>query len=207
MIRRSVAVVLCGIFMLSACAAEDRTQVRKLVELDESELKVAAYDDQSLQDRLERLVEEVGPIAARYGGWSSLNTDMINPEILDLVLIGGASETLNYGYGTEAASMLTGPDYVIFAMAGDSGSCWAVRVSGSTDAPEILRGNIFAPNCSAEKLSSHRADVCSEPATCPESTVANANGALWFSLWPPTASPADTGPDGLEVGAPPTPAG
>lgn len=197
----------------SACASGNQAgEVRPLVNLDDAALKIAKYDDASLQARLERLVGEVAPIARTAGGWGRLTTDLLNPEVLDVVFVGSERATLNFGYGTEAASMLSREDHVILAMAGDTGSCWAVRVSGSYDDPQVLFGNTFAPNCSADKLGEHSVLECSIKGTCPakseDKPADEIDLELWFAKWPPTATPTATGPDGLEIGdAPAEPTG
>ncbi len=214
--KRSLShlLILVGVSVaLSACASGNQAgDVRPLVNLEDVELTVAKYDDASLQARLERLVDEAAPIARKAEGWGRLTTDILNPEVLDVVFVGSARATLNFGYGTEATSMLSREDHVIFAMAGDTGSCWAVRVSGSYDDPQVLYGNTFAPNCSADKLGEHSSTECSIKGTClpkaDDKPADEIEPELWFSKWPPTATPTATGPDGLEVGeAPADPAG
>lgn len=197
---RAAATGLALLALVACSSTTPRSEVAPLVDLSGTDLYVAAYDDDSLKNRLEALVDETAPVARAAGGWGRLTTDLLNPEVLDVVFIGAARETLNFGYGTEAASVLSRGDHVIYAMAGDSGSCWAVRISGSTETPSVLRGNVFAPNCSADKVADMATGPCTntDPAECPPSA-----GSGWQSQWPPTATPTATGPDGLSVGEAP----
>ena len=164
----------------AACgSSKPEEAVRPLVDLDGVDLSVGDYDDQSLHARLERLGKEIGPVAAKAGGWGKLTTDLVNPEVQDIVFTGADRATLNFGYGTEATSMLARDDEVIFVMAGDSGSCWAIRFRGPTTKPQVSKGVKFAPNCYANEL-----------ADLPEES--------WTTKWPPPAEPT-----GGTTGAPP----
>lgn len=202
--RLRLAAAIAAVLMTAGCAGtEEAAEVRPLVDLEGVQLTVGKYDDDSLQQRLERLVTETAPVARTAGGWGKLTTDLLNPEVMDIVFVGADRATLNFGYGTEATSVLSRDDHAIFAMAGDTGSCWAIRVSGRFDDPEVLYGNIFAPNCSADKLAEHTTSECSLQNTCTPAPGETAVEGLWFSAWPPTATPTATGPEGLEVGEAP----
>lgn len=170
--KRGFGPLLCAlVVLLTACGSpEAENPVRPLVDLDGVDLSVGDYDDDSLQARLERLAQEVSPIARQAGGWGQLTTDVVNPEIQDIVFVGADRATLNFGYGTEATSMLSRDDEVIFVVAGDSGSCWGIRFRGSTTTPQVGKNVTFAPNCYANEL----ADV---PDT------------QWTATWPPPAEP------------------
>ncbi|MBU6200657.1 MAG: hypothetical protein KJS90_01500 [Acidobacteria bacterium] len=191
--------------LLASCASPEQEAVRPLVNLEGTELYVAKYDDASLQERLGRLVGEVAPLARTNDGWGNLDTDTLNPEISDIVFIGSERATLNFGYGTEATSMLSREDHVIFVAAGDTGTCWGIRISGAYADPQVVYGNVFAPNCSADQLADHALLPCSTAGGCPDETVAENNGRVWYPTWPPTAKPTATGPEGIEVGEPPAP--
>lgn len=189
-----------------ACAGTDESAVRPLVDLDGTELYVAKYDDLSLQERLERLVTEVAPLARSMNGWGNLDTDILNPEISDIVFVGRERATLNFGYGTEATSLLSRDDHAIFVVAGDTGTCWGVRISGSYTDPQVVYGNVFAPNCNADQLADHVLLPCSILDGCEKDSIEANNGRVWYPAWPPTAKPTSTGPEGLEIGEPPAPA-
>jgi hypothetical protein len=176
---RSVLLVALVAGTAACGSSKPEEAVRPLVDLEGVDLSVGDYDDPSLHARLERLAEEVGPIAAQAGGWGKLTTDLVNPEIQDIVFTGADRATLNFGYGTEATSMLARDDEAIFVMAGDSGSCWAIRFRGPTNTPQVRKGVKFAPNCYANEL-----------ADLPEES--------WTTKWPPPAEPT-----GGSVGAPP----
>jgi len=193
---------------LAACSTTEQSSVGTLVDLDGIDLTVADYDDDSLQARLERLVVEVAPIARAKGGWGVLDTDTLNPEISDIVFVGRERATLNFGYGTEATSMLSRDDHVVFVAAGDSGTCWGIRISGPYDAPRAVYGNVFAPNCSADQLAEHVLLPCStSTGGCPDALIAENSGRVWYPQWPAPALPTSTGPDGIEIGEPPAPGG
>ena len=193
--------------LLGACAAEPEAAVRPLVDLEGTELYVAKYDDSSLHERLKRLVAEVAPIARANDGWGKLDTDTLNPEISDIVFVGSERATLNFGYGTEATSMLSREDHAIFVAAGDSGTCWGVRISGPYADPQVVYGNVFAPNCSADQLADHLLLPCSTDGGCPDEVIVENGGRVWFPQWPPRAEPTATGPEGLEIGEPPSQGG
>lgn len=205
--RRLLALtgVLLLPFLSGACSGTDESAVRPLVDLEGTELFVAKYDDASLQERLARLVDEVAPLARANDGWGNLDTDTLNPEISDIVFVGNERATLNFGYGTEATSMLSREDHVIFVAAGDTGTCWGIRISGTYADPRIVYGNVFAPNCSADQLADHALLPCSTDGGCSDAVLAENNGRVWYPQWPPTATPTATGPEGLEVGEPPAP--
>lgn len=202
---RGVIGALALLLFASACSNGPDSSVRPLVDLEGVALKVAKYDDASLQARLERLVDEVAPHARTNGGWGRLDTDTLNPEISDIVFIGAERATLNFGYGTEATSMLSVDEHVIFVAAGDSGTCWGVRISGSFSDPDVVYGNVFAPNCSADQLGSHVLLPCSTDGGCADAVIAENAGRIWYPEWPAPALPTATGPEGLEVGEPPAP--
>jgi len=205
-IRRLVAVAL-GVALLSGCVGNDAEEVRPLIDLEGVELAVTRYDDASLQQRLESLVAQAAKIAKAEGGWGRIGSDVLNPEIMDMVFVGGARSTIGYGYGDTATSVLSRDDHTIFAMAGDSGSCWGVRVSGSYTEPQVLRGNFFAPDCSASKLADHALLPCSTRRTCTAAELEEAAGRVWLSTWPAPALPTATGPEGIEVGEAPSQGG
>lgn len=193
---------------LTACSTTEQSTVGTLVDLDGVDLSVADYDDDSLQARLERLVGEVAPIARAAGGWGVLDTDTLNPEISDIVFVGRERATLNFGYGTEATSMLSRDDHAIFVVAGDSGTCWGVRISGPYEAPLVAYGNVFAPNCSADQLADHVLLPCStQSGGCPAQVLAENAERVWQPTWPAPALPVSTGPEGIEIGEPPAPGG
>jgi len=200
---RLAALVLITCTVTGCAGREPVGEVRPLVDLEGVQLTVGKYDDESLKERLERLVAETGPVAKAAGGWGKLTTDLLNPEVMDIVFVGTGRATLNFGYGTEATSVLSRDDHTIFAMAGDTGSCWAIRVSGRFDEPDVLYGNTFAPNCSADKLADHTSSSCPSLDACVPPKDATGAESLWFSQWPPTASPTATGPEGLEIGEAP----
>lgn len=163
----------CVLLLVGCGSSEPETAVRPLVDLEGVDLSVGDFDDASIHARLELLAEEVGAVAAKAGGWGKLDTDIVNPEITDLVFISAERATLNYGYGTEATSMLSREDEAIFVMAGDSGSCWAVRFSGSTSKPTTRFTNKFAPNCYANEF-------------------AESEDSAWKTTWPEPAEPTGT---------------
>jgi hypothetical protein len=66
--------------------------------------------------------------------------------------------------------MLSRDEEAIFVMAGDSGSCWAIRFSGDTTKPKVRFANTFAPNCYANE-------------------VADLTDQQWLTAWPPPAEP------------------
>lgn len=205
--RRLLSGVLACVLpaLTAACAGTQESAVRPLVDLEGTELFVAKYDDPSLQERLERLVGEVAPLARAQGSWGTLTTDILNPEISDIVFVGHERATLNFGYGTEATSMLSRQDHVIFVAAGDTGTCWGVRISGTYAEPQVVYGNVFAPNCSADQLADHVLLPCSAAGGCTDEVITENNGRVWYPEWPPTATPTATGPEGLEIGEPPAP--
>jgi hypothetical protein len=203
-VRRAAVFLLGAVALLAGgCSQGPDTSVRPLVDLEGVTLNVAKYDDASLQGRLERLVGEVAPFARKAGGWGSLTTDVLNPEISDIVFIGQERATLNFGYGTEATSMLARDDHAIFVAAGDSGTCWGIRIGGDFSEPEAVYGNVFAPNCSADQLGDHVLLPCSTEGGCPDAVIAEHSGRIWYPQWPAAALPTSTGPEGIEVGEPP----
>jgi len=152
--RAKLLAIIVASSLLAACGQkEPETAVRPLVDLEGVDLSVGDFDDESIQQRLELLKEDIAPLAKAAGGWGNLDTDTVNPEVTDLVFISAERATLNYGYGTEATSMLAREDEAIFVMAGDSGSCWAIRFSGPVDSPTVRYTNKFAPNCYANEMS------------------------------------------------------
>lgn len=207
MTRRRLAAAALTLLLpaAAACSSAPDTSVRPLVDLEGVDLDVAEYDDPSLKSRLERLVEEVAPLARSNGGWGKLDTDTLNPEISDIVFIGNERATLNFGYGTEATSMLSREDHVIFVAAGDSGTCWGIRISGPYNDPLTVYGNVFAPNCSADQLADHTLLACSTAGGCPDAVIEENGGRIWYPEWPAAALPTSTGPEGIEVGEPPAP--
>jgi len=198
-LRLGVAVAA---LLVAGCSQGPDTSVRPLVTIV-GDLNVAKYDDASLQARLERLVDEVAPFARAQNGWENLVTDTLNPEISDIVFIGQERATLNFGYGTEATSMLARDGHVVFVAAGDSGTCWGIRIDGDYDTPRVVYGNVFAPNCSADQLADHVLLPCSTDGGCPDAVIAENAGRVWYPQWPAPALPTATGPDGIEVGEPP----
>lgn len=208
MSRRRLLTALCALalpVLTGACAGTPESAVRPLVDLEGTELYVAKYDDPSLQERLQRLVDEVAPLARANDGWGKLKTDTLNPEITDIVFVGHERATLNFGYGTEATSMLSREDHAIFVAAGDTGTCWGIRISGPYADPQVVYGNVFAPNCSAGQLADHVLLPCSVEGGCADAVTEENNGRVWHPQWPPTAKPTSTGPEGLEIGEPPAP--
>lgn len=167
----------CGLFLLGvmSCGTPE-SAVRPLVTIPEEKMQLAKYDDQSVQERLDRLVIELAKIAETSKGWGKLTTDIVNPLRADLTFIGSSRATSAYGSGTETTSMLSADNYSIFAMASDvTGNCWAIKITDGEGKPHVVRTTLFAPQC--------KADV----------HTGEANG-IWGATWPKAAEPTGTSP-------------
>jgi len=179
---RWVGYVLGGLLLtVTASCGADEPVVRPLVSIPEDRLALAKYDDKSVQERLDRLVEELAQAAKTSGSWGKLTTDDVNPLLPDLTFVSSSRATSAYGSGTESASMFSTDNYSIFAMAADeTGNCWALRISdpstyaGGGD-PVVLRTTIFSPQCRAEV---HQDRPPGE----------------WGAQWPQAAEPTETLP-------------
>lgn len=160
------------LIVLAACSASDQSAIVPLVNISEEQMNIAAYDNESITIRLDKLPLELVGAVTSAGSWGNLTSDILNPIVSNLTFISSSKNTLAYGYGTESTSMLSTLDYSIFTMAGDSGNCWAIKIADGE--PTILRSTMFAPEC--------RSDL-----------YANAEEHNWSAAWPAPAVPESTG--------------
>lgn len=162
------------LIVLAACSAPDQSAIVPLVAISEEQMNIAAYDNESITQRLDQLPVELMDVVASAGSWGKLTSDMLNPILANLTFISSSKNTLAYGYGTESTSMLSISDYSIFTMAGDSGNCWAIKITDGTGEPTVLRSTMFAPEC--------RSDLYD-----------NIEEHKWSAPWPAPAVPESSG--------------
>lgn len=173
-VQTLTAMLASGLVVPTSCGGGSQIEIRPLIDMKDTPLGFAQYDDGSLKARLEKLNADVASYARRVKSWGELTTDLLNPEITSIVFIDAVRTTNDFGYGTEATSMLSRDENVIFVMAGDTGSCWGIRFGGNVNTPTIRYTNLFALKCSA-------------------SLYADSVESVWVSAWPVTAIPVAGG--------------
>jgi hypothetical protein len=172
-----------GALLLSGCTQIGPEPVRPLIDPGGADTSpLALYDDASVQQRLDQLAEQISELARQHSGWSGLSTDVLNPEIHDVVLISGERSPFSFGGGTESASTDLTDTYAAASMAADNAICWVIRLSGDPTDPKLERSAKFDVECIAAR---YQGDT-----------------VTWSDQWPESPTPGETDQDGLVIGQP-----
>lgn len=192
-----VPATLLAAATLAACSASGPAGVEHLIEQDLQQQTVGDYTDDGVTDRLERLADEIAAVAVdQQLNWSQFDSDVLNPQIHDVVFVSDYRGTAEFAGGSTVASVgvveHTDDDQLMVSMSAEVGSCWGMKLSGDSAEPDIVHASLFSPPCAVDDLRDADADHQDD------------GEQFWFDQWPAPAQPGgDSGLDPEEFGTPP----